>query len=208
MSDFDTNSSPVCFLLHRNGIFFNEAKWPLMQIEFVIKRCFTTLLERILISLCVILCMQLPFFMTQYTHQLIGHIDELKWQVKHMETSASLSGKSLDQYIAKFRENGDPDFVSQGAMMQSVVSRFEKLSYAWNQLQNSSAFTRPFVFFRYLKLDIFYATFSSFKMGISFTLDSIIFGLVGIVIGSGIQQLAKLFFRRKKMEALRMNPSP
>lgn len=138
--------------------------------------------------------------MTQYTHQLIGHIDELKWQVEHMEQSASLSGKNLDQYITKFLKNSDSDFSSQGKMMQGVVSRFGQLSYAWNQLKNSSAFTRPFVFFRYLKFDIFYATFKSFKMGISFSLDSIIFGLIGILIGSGLQQLAKIFFWRSKYQ--------
>lgn len=162
------------------------------------KRCIQKILERIVISLCVILCMQLPFFITQYTHQLRGHVDELEWQVKQMEKSASHSRKNLDQYISKFTKNSDDDFANQGIMMRAIVHRFEKLSHAWMQLKNSSLFTRPFVFFRYVQLDIFSATFNDFKMGISFTLESIVFGLIGIFIGSGLCSLATLPFNQKK----------
>jgi hypothetical protein len=139
--------------------------------------------------------MQLPFFITQYTHQLRGHIDELKWQVEQMTIAASLSGKSLDQYISKFIENSDHDFASQGMMMSTVTQRFEKLSDAWIKLKKSSSFTRPFVFFRYLQSDIFSATFKDFKMGISFTWESIIFGLIGILFGSAV---VAVFSNRKK----------
>lgn len=162
------------------------------------KKYFKKTLERIVISLCAILCMQLPFFITQYTHQVRGHLDELKWQVEQMERSASLSGKNLDQYISKFMKNSDHDFANQGIMMRAVLHRFEKLSHAWMQLKNSSAFTRPFVFFRYLQLDICSATFNEFKMGISFTLESIVFGLIGIFIGSGFCGLASVFFNQRK----------
>lgn len=168
----------------------------------MIKRCIQKILERIVISLCVILCMQLPFFITQYTHQLRGHIDELKWQVEQMTMAASSSGKNLDQYISKFVHNSDPDFANQGLMMRTVMQRFEKLSDAWMQLKNSSAFTRPFVFFRYVQSDIFSATFQDFKMGISFTFESIVFGLIGILIGSGFCLLGTAFFHRKKMSLL------
>lgn len=162
------------------------------------KKFIQKILERIVVSLCVILCMQLPFFITQYTHQLQGHIDELKWQVEQMEMSASFSGKTLDEYISKFIDNFDPDFANQGMMMRSIMHRFEKLSHASMQLKNSSVFTRPFVFFRYVQLDIFSATFNDFKMGISFTLESIVFGLIGIFIGTGLCSSIAIFFNRRK----------
>lgn len=162
------------------------------------KKCAQKILERIAISLCVILCMQLPFFITQYTHQLRGHIDELKWQVEEMTRAASLSGKNLNQYITKFIENSDRDFANQGMVMRKVAHRFEKLSNAWNSLKKSSLFTRPFVFFRYLQPDIFSATWQDFKMGISFSLESIIFGLIGILFGSALCSLLTLFFNRRK----------
>lgn len=164
----------------------------------MVKRCIQKILERIIISLCVILCMQLPFFIIQYMHQLRGHVDELKWQVEQMEMSASLSGKNLDQYISKFTKNADHDFANQGLMMRAAVHRFEKLSHAWVQLKDSSIFTRPFVFFRYVQLDIFSATFKDFKMGISFTVESFVYGLIGIFIGSGLCPLISFFFNRKK----------
>lgn len=164
----------------------------------MIKKSIQKILERIVISLCVILCMQLPFFITQYTHQLRGHIDELKWQVEQMGMSASFSGKTLDEYISKFIKNFDPDFANQGIMMRSIVHRYEKLSHACMQLKNSSIFTRPFVFFRYVQLDIFSATFKDFKMGISFTLESIVFGLIGIFIGTGLCSFIAIIFNRLK----------
>lgn len=160
-------------------------------IDRMVKRCIPKILERIAVSLCVILCMQLPFFITQYSHQLRGHVDELKWQVEQMGKSAAISGKPLDEYIAKFRNNSDHDFANQGVMMQAVMHRFEKLSEAWMHLKNSSSFTRPFVFVRYVEWDVFSATFSEFKTGISFTLESLVFGLLGIFLGSGLCSLMK-----------------
>jgi hypothetical protein len=162
------------------------------------KRCLQKILERVVISLCVILCMQLPFFITQYSHQLRGHVDELKWQVDQMGKSAALSAKPLDEYIAKFVNNSDHDFASQGVMMWAVMLRFEKLSQAWMHLKNSSSFTRPFVFFRYVEWDVFSATFREFKTGISFTLESIVFGLLGIFLGSGLCSLLTVIFNRKE----------
>ena len=164
----------------------------------MLKRCVQKTLERIVISLCVILSMQLPFFITQYTHQLKGHLDELKWQVQQMERSALLSGKNLDQYISKFINHSDRDFANQGSMMRRVSDRFEKLSHAWMQLNNSSLFNRPFMFIRYMQLDVFYATIDHFKMGISFTLESIIYGLIGILLGSGFYSVVALCFHQKK----------
>jgi hypothetical protein len=164
----------------------------------MLKRCIQKMLERIAVSLCAILCMQFPFFITQYTHQLRGHIDELKWQVEQMEMAASVSGKNLDQYISKFINNSDRDFANQGRIMRSLKHRFEQLYHAWLQLKNSSTLTRPFVFFSYLQFDIFSATFNQFKMGIAFTLESIVFGLIGIFIGSGLCAWIALFLNRKK----------
>ena len=162
------------------------------------KICIQKVLERIVISLCVVLCLQLPFFITQYSHQLRGHIDELKWQVEQMGKSAALSGKTLDEYVAKFINNSDHDFVSQGMVMRAVMHRFEKLSKAWMHLKYSSSLTRPFVFFRFVEWDIFSATFSEFKTGISFTLESMVFGLLGIFLGSGLCSLMTVIFNRKK----------
>jgi hypothetical protein len=170
------------------------------------KRCIQKVLERIVISLCVVLCLQLPFFIVQYTHQLRGHIDELKWQVEQMEKSAVLSGKTLDEYIAKFMNNSDHDFASQGAMMRAVMHRFEKLSQTWIRLKHSSSFTRPFVFFRYVEWDVFSATCKEFKTGISFTLESMFFGLIGIFLGSGLCSFITSIFNLKKRTAFPFLP--
>ena len=173
------------------------------KFELMAKRCIQKILERIVISLCVILCMQLPFFIIQYTHQLRGHIDELHWQLEQMEKFASLSGKTVDEHISKFMNNSDRDFANHGMMMRTIVHRYEKLSLAWTELRNSSALTRPFVFLRHVQWDIFSSTLDEFKMGISFTLESIIFGFIGILIGSGLCPLISLLFNRKKEIATR-----
>lgn len=160
------------------------------------ERYIQKMVERIAISLCVILCMQIPFFIVQYTQQLRGHIDELQWQVEKMEKLANVSGKTLDEYISKFTKNPDRDFANQGMMMRTVSDRYVKLSLAWAQLKNSSPFTRPFVFLIHVKWDIFSSTFQNFKMGISFTWESLIFGLIGLFIGSGLCSLITFLFNR------------
>ena len=104
------------------------------------------LFDRICAVIGAVLCGQAPLFMQQYAQQLVGREAELHAQVDAMRKAASLSGKTLQQFIAKFITNSDSDIVHQGQLMQKLVDRWQSFTDALSALQNSTVFERPFVF--------------------------------------------------------------
>ena len=147
---------------------------------------FVSLLDRIFAVGGALICVQAPMYIQQYGHQLSGRVAELKLQVNGMMNAASEGSKTLPQFIKRFLESGDSDFMRQGQLMQSSADRYEALSGALNSLNHSSAISRPFVFLRDFNWDIASATFSDFQPGISFSLEGIAYGLVGLGLGYGL----------------------
>lgn len=126
---------------------------------------------------------QIPLFMNYYTHQLIGHVAELQWQVSTMRHSASLVGKSLDQYVQKFRTHIDPDFSMQGGIMQQVIDRWNHFSEGLQGLQHASVWEKPFFFLKTLDWNITKNTFAAYQPGIPTSLEGGIYALVGLLCG-------------------------
>lgn len=141
------------------------------------------IVDRLFIVLGAFLLALFPSFVYQYQHQLIGHVDELNWQVHRMERTATKSGKKLDPFIQKFIDHADPDVSQQGYTMQEVVNRNNKFSAALNKLQNASLFTRPFVFVSSLYWDIFKSTAKNFQPSLSLNLEGSLYALLGMACG-------------------------
>lgn len=129
---------------------------------------------------------QIPLFMNYYTHQLIGHVAELQWQVSTMRHSASLVGKSLDQYVQKFRTHNDPDFSLQGNMMQQVLDRWNHFSEGLQSLQHATIWEKPFFFVKILDWNIAKSTFAAYEPGVPTSLEGGIYTLAGLLFGFSI----------------------
>lgn len=168
------------------------------------------LLDRICAVAGALLFSQLPLFMQQYTQQLSGHVAELRLQVNAIQQAATHSSKTLEQFIQKFVESNDPDFVRQGDIMLAMVNRWYQFSDAYTALQESSVFTRPFNFLYHLNWDIAAGTWNIYTFGIPFNLEGLIFALIGIVVGyiiyygirklfSGVWSTLTFPFRRKSV---------
>lgn len=151
-------------------------------------------IKGVLIILGAVLFFQFPVFMQQYQHQLIGHVNELKWQLNILEHTAKKSGKSLEHYIKKFSEHSDRDFSNQGAVMQGIKTRYTKLSAALTRLQRASIFTRPFLFFVGIDGDICGSTLKAFDPGITFSMEGAVYALLGMLLG----YILYLVFRKKR----------
>lgn len=123
---------------------------------------------------------QLPFFTQQYQQQLMGHIQELKLQVDALNRIAETLGKPLDQYIQKFRESSDPDFASQGSFLNVMVERLNELNATLTSFQEASVLKRPFVMLAHFNSDVAASTWSSFSFGLSFTVEALVYFLLGM----------------------------
>lgn len=163
-------------------------------------------LDRIFAVIGALVFSQAPMFMQQYQQQLAGHVKELQLQIEKMTAVALHSGKSLEAYIEKFTSNADLDFMRQGELMQKMVERYADLSETYLSLNQSSAFTRPFVFMSHIYSDIAASTFKTFNFGLEFSLEGLIYALVGIFMGfsifAGIKRFFRLFIPRKKTDVV------
>lgn len=141
------------------------------------------LLDRCFAVIGAMVFAQAPLFMQEYTQQLASRADELSLQVTAMRQAARLSGKSLEQLIQKFLENNDLDVVRQGEVMYSLVGRWHQLNDTLTAMQQSSLWSRPFVFLYHLNTDIFSSTLNHFKLGLPLNIEGGIYALLGMVFG-------------------------
>lgn len=141
------------------------------------------ILDRVFVVLGAFLFCQFPLFIHHYEQQLIGHVEELRFQVDLMHETALRSGKNVNQYVQKFIDHEDQDFSDQGKSMKRMLARFDKLSTALMKLQNASLLSRPVLFLVYVQWDIFKSTVKTFEPGIPFTTEGVYYALLGMVTG-------------------------
>lgn len=158
----------------------------------------TGLFDRIFAVVGALVCAQAPMFIQQYSQQLSGRVAELKLQVGAIANVAAQGNKPVTQYIQRFLDSGDQDFMLQGELMQKMTLRYGHLSEALTDLGTSSMWSKPFVFMRDFSWDIAQSTFTDFQPGIPFTLEGFIYALIGIGLGYGffalIAFIARFFY--------------
>ncbi len=165
-------------------------------------------IDRIFAVLGALIFSQAPMFMQQYKQQLAGHVAELHTQIEAMKQAATLSGKELTVFINKFLSNADIDFVRQGEIMQKMTERYNTLSETYLALETSSPFTRPFIFMSNFYNDIAKDTYKTFKFGLEFSFEGLIYALIGVLVGyclfagfrSGFRSVGSLFSKRASVE--------
>jgi Protein of unknown function (DUF2937) len=147
------------------------------------------LLDRLFVVIGAFLGSQIPAFMQQYTHRLVGHVNELEHLIQNLRQVASYSNKTLEVYIQKFLTSADSDFVHQGQFMEEIVGRWEQLRYSLQHFQQSLLWQRPFVFIQDLQSDIARSTFDSFQPGFNLNLESLCYAGLGLFLGFIAYQL-------------------
>lgn len=164
---------------------------------------FGSIIDRLCIVAGAFFGSQIPQFIQQYSQRLAGHVTELHQLVDQLRKTASLSNKSLDQYIQKFLSSSDPDFVHQGHFMQGIVYRYEELNLAFLNLSQSTAWARPLNFIKGLKTDIAGSTFDSFQPGLNLNIEGLCYAGIGVIFGWAFYRIVlKLFRVLKKIPVL------
>jgi hypothetical protein len=150
---------------------------------------FYQLLDRFFVVFGAFLGSQVPQFLQQYTQRLGGHVAELNYQIEGLKKIASISGKTLDQYIHKFMLNSDPDFVRQGEFIDGMVIRWQELNQALSRLIQASIWERPFVFLKEMDYSIVRSTYQSFQPGLNLTTEGFLYACLGILAGYAFYHL-------------------
>lgn len=166
-----------------------------------------SLLDRICAVVGALAFSQVPEFIQQYLQRLGGHVAELNHQIQIITYNAAASGKNLDQYIHKFKMSGDIDFVHQGEMMQEMALRYQTLLHNLQEIQQATAWGRGIKFFYHIDFIIARETMHHFVPGVSFSLEGMVYGLVGLMFGwMLISNLRKAMSLLKKRKRMRLHP--
>lgn len=137
---------------------------------------------RSFLFLIALLFLQFPLYVTLYMTCLDGHGSELKVLVEQFRDAAHATHKTLDQYIAKFKVQEDPDFRQQGIIMQNTWERYVWVTKASSALEATPSLLRPLVFVRYCDRVIAREAWSHYSFGLIINLDTVVWAVVGICL--------------------------
>lgn len=151
-------------------------------------------IDRALAVVGVLVFTQIPLYYQQYVSKLSGHLSEIELQITVLKQTAARTGKTLQAYIEKFLAHSDQDVASQGQFMQGMLDRLDHLRNAYTQLTEAPIWAHPLYLLRYGDSEIASSTFSQFEPGLSFSLESLVYGLIGLAFGLGLFKLLRWVF--------------
>ncbi|PKL74450.1 MAG: DUF2937 domain-containing protein, partial [Candidatus Melainabacteria bacterium HGW-Melainabacteria-1] len=147
-----------------------------------------------------LLFIQVPVFITHYVQRLGGHVHELTRVVNQYRTSASDNGKTLEEYVRRFLNSNESDFVSAGKDMQFNIDRLSDITAALDRLTNSGPAAKLFYFIRDIDIDIARGALINYTPGINISIEGAIYALCGLLAGTllylGIKKLSVSVVRR------------
>ena len=149
-------------------------------------RFIVNMIDRVAAVTGAVLFSQAPMFIYQYMQNLSGHVAELKVQIGSLHSISALTGKSLPEYIGRFLDNPDPDFIAQGKWMNDLLERYQSMNVSLNALQDASLWTRPLLFIRHSYLDVVKQTYGEFTPGLPFSFEGLFYAFIGMILFSSI----------------------
>lgn len=141
------------------------------------------ILDKICLFMGALIFSQFPLFVQYYTQQLSGRVHELKWQVEAIHQAALQSGKGIEPYIQKFMSSHDSDFVSQGQLMQQIISHWQDYSDGLFALEHTTIWMKPITFIRHFDWSVAQSTYGLYEIGLTINREGMVFGITGMVVG-------------------------
>jgi hypothetical protein len=142
---------------------------------------FESILDRMVSVIGALIFMQIPAFLVQYQQRLGGHVDELGRLIKKYGMAAAENGRTVEEYIGLHLNSGVKEFISTGKLMSENLARFNDISEALKNLSQSKSIVKLYVFLRDIEYDIFRGTLKNFVPGISFSIETILYAVAGII---------------------------
>jgi CRISPR/Cas system-associated protein Csm6 len=138
-----------------------------------------------------ILLSQFPNFVQAYLQRLGGHLDEINRVIAQYSSAAKETGKTLQEYINIHLNSNSPEIVKTGQIISDHVSRSTHLKNSLDAVSNAGPFSKFFSFVSNADWTIARETLANYTPGLSFNLESVVYGLVGIIAGMLVYFLIK-----------------
>lgn len=167
------------------------------------------LLERFLFTFGVLLFMQIPQFIDQYTQRLGGYYDAQRTHLAQYQAIADINyDGQLTTLIANFQSSDTPAVVLTGQQIESTMHTTETLLQDLRLLTADSYLPKLKLLLTRPDLTLAKNTLAIFKPGIPLTKEAIITGFIGgcllnllwIMICGLLKKIAAFLFIRSARE--------
>lgn len=152
---------------------------------------FESLFDRAVSAAGALIFIQIPSFLVQYQQRLGGHVDELARMIKRYKAAAADNGRTLEEYIGLHLQSDVKEFVSTGKLMSENMERYTGLSEALRSLTESKGILKFYSFLKNMDFDIFKGAVKNFVPGITFSIETLFYGALGIIFFMTIYYLIK-----------------
>ena len=161
------------------------------------------LLDKIFFTLGVIVFLQLPHFINQYTQRIGGFSES---QVQQLSNYQSIADDNYNGQIALliqgFASSTDEAVRQTGINIKATQADVESLKKEILILENEGLFKKIIYLIPNLRLNIAKGTLKSFQPGIPLSFWAIAYGLIGGILFSlmfnGVTKAPHLVLRKKK----------
>ncbi len=155
---------------------------------------FGSVAERLVVFFVALFLSQAPQYMNLYLNVLSGAKAAHEKSVATLTEKAQELDMTVQQFIDDLLKSESKVSKNSGQVHQKQLADFENTKRAFEALKNATAFTRPFVFLKYVDWSL--AKNVQFQPAFPLTLESLVYVLVGIILGMLLYR-ALLFFPRR-----------
>jgi hypothetical protein len=151
---------------------------------------------------------QFPEFSAQYRQRLGGALEELRVIVSEFDASATRSGLSRDDALARFDETGEPFLQEQGSSAGTTIRRFENLASQRDRLETASPVMRPVVVLSGPDRRVLEGTWQDYEPAVPVTPSGFVWAALGFFLAGGLVSLIRqVFSAMRRRRAHREEPA-
>ncbi|MCF8230688.1 MAG: DUF2937 family protein [Bacteroidales bacterium] len=166
-------------------------------------KIFYRFIDRLVFAAGVLLFLQLPNFMDQYTQRLGGFYDSEK---QHMERYREIAERHFEGDMQKlldaFEKSNVEAMEETGKELERTAGRLEELKEGVEIMENASFLRQIGYLVIHIDFDIARGTLKSYTPGMPLTREGLISGLIGGVLLSllfnGLVAAGRIPFRKKQ----------
>lgn len=161
------------------------------------------LLDKIFFAIGVIVFLQLPHFIDQYTQRIGGFAESKIQQLEEYQLIAENNyDGNLTLLIENFKQSKDTAIQQTGENISSTQQDVIILNEEIQTLEGDGLFSKVLFLSTNLRYNIAKGTMGTFQPGIPLNLWAFVYGLIGGVLFSllfnGTTKIPKLIFRKRK----------
>ncbi|TDR19317.1 DUF2937 family protein [Marinicella litoralis] len=164
------------------------------------------LIDKIFFAVGVMLFLQLPHFIDQYTQRMGGYADSQKQQIQEYQTIADQHfNGDLDAYMQRLQLNADPAVAESAEQMDQRLKNAASIEKELKVFEQEALWYQVPYFISHIRYDLAKGTAENFSPGLPLNLWAWGYGLIGGVLFSllfnGAVKLPRVVRRKSKQQS-------